>query len=96
MAGAAARQLFLAATGQNRGKTTTSLGLFAALRSRGLKTGFMKPVGQRWIMIDGVPADEDAARTSRKSTELKEKLSRTARQGRECVAHPTENSKRTA
>jgi len=61
MAGAAARQLFLAATGQNRGKTTTSLGLFAALRSRGLKTGFMKPVGQRWIMIDGVPADEDAA-----------------------------------
>ena len=61
MAGAAARQLFLAATGQNRGKTTTSLGLFAALRSRGLNTGFMKPVGQRWIMIDGVPADEDAA-----------------------------------
>ena len=61
MAGAAARQLFLAATGQNRGKTTTSLGLFAALRSRGLNTGFMKPVGQRWIMIDGAPADEDAA-----------------------------------
>jgi hypothetical protein len=55
------RQLFLAATGQNRGKTTASLGLFAALRARGLETAFMKPVGQRWIMLDGAPADEDAA-----------------------------------
>ena len=62
MTGAAgARQLFLAATGQNRGKTTTSLGLFAAFRAQGLDTGFMKPVGQRWITIDDTPADEDAA-----------------------------------
>lgn len=62
MTGAAgARQLFLAATGQNRGKTTTSLGLFAAFRERGLDAGFMKPVGQRWITIDDTPADEDAA-----------------------------------
>lgn len=56
-----ARQLFLAATGQNRGKTTTSLGLFAAFRAQGLDAGFMKPVGQRWITIDDTPADEDAA-----------------------------------
>ena len=56
-----ARQIFLAATGQNRGKTTTSLGLFAAFADRGLNTAFMKPVGQRWIMLDGAPADEDAA-----------------------------------
>lgn len=55
------RQLFLAATGQNRGKTTTSLGLFAAFQAQGLNAGFMKPVGQRWITIDGTPADEDAA-----------------------------------
>mgnify|MGYP003335906498 FL=1 len=62
MTGAAgARQIFLAATGQNRGKTTASLGLFAAFRSRGLDAGFMKPVGQRWITIDDTPADEDAA-----------------------------------
>ena len=62
MTGAAgARQLFLAATGQNRGKTTTSLGLFAAFRAQGLDAGFMKPVGQRWITIDDTPADEDAA-----------------------------------
>ena len=62
MTGAAgARQIFLAATGQNRGKTTTSLGLFAAFRAQGLDAGFMKPVGQRWITIDDTPADEDAA-----------------------------------
>ena len=40
-----ARQIFLAATGQNRGKTTASLGLFSAFTERGLSTAFMKPVG---------------------------------------------------
>ena len=54
------RQLYLAATGMNRGKTTVSLGLLAALFSRGLRTGFIKPVGQRYAMVDGTPADEDA------------------------------------
>lgn len=54
------RQLYLAATGMNRGKTTVSLGLLAALMDRGLVTGFIKPVGQRYAMVDEVPADEDA------------------------------------
>ena len=54
------RQLYLAATGQNRGKTTASLGLVDGFRRRGLRTGFMKPVGQRTVIEDGVPADEDA------------------------------------
>jgi BioD-like phosphotransacetylase family protein len=54
------RQLYLAATGMNRGKTTVSLGLLAALIARGLHTGFIKPVGQRYAIVDGVPADEDA------------------------------------
>lgn len=54
------RQLYLAATGMNRGKTTVSLGLLAALIDRGLDTGFVKPVGQRYAVVDGVPADEDA------------------------------------
>jgi len=54
------RRVFLAATGQNRGKTTTSLGLLAAIRDRGLRLGFMKPVGQRYLVIDGTRADEDA------------------------------------
>jgi BioD-like phosphotransacetylase family protein len=54
------RQLYLAATGMNRGKTTFALGLLAALIGRGLATGFIKPVGQRYALVDGVPADEDA------------------------------------
>lgn len=54
------RQLYLAATGMNRGKTTVSLGLVAALIDRGLSVGFIKPVGQRYAVVDGVPADEDA------------------------------------
>jgi BioD-like phosphotransacetylase family protein len=54
------RQLYLAATGQNRGKTTTALGLVDGFRRRGLHTGFIKPVGQRTVIDDGQPADEDA------------------------------------
>jgi BioD-like phosphotransacetylase family protein len=54
------RHLFLAATGQNRGKTTASLGLIDGFRRRGFHTGFTKPVGQRTVIDDGVPADEDS------------------------------------
>ena len=54
------RQIFLAATGQNRGKTTASLGLIDGFRRRGFHTGFMKPVGQRTVIDDGQPADEDS------------------------------------
>jgi BioD-like phosphotransacetylase family protein len=54
------RQLYLAATGMNRGKTTVALGLLAALHARGLDIGFTKPVGQRYAIVDGHPADEDA------------------------------------
>jgi uncharacterized protein len=55
-----AQKVFLAATGQNRGKTTTSLGLTAAIAARGLRIGFIKPVGQRYLVVDGTRADEDA------------------------------------
>ena len=55
------RHLYLAATGQNRGKTTTSLGLLDLFLGEGLRTAFMKPVGQRTVVDEsGVPADEDA------------------------------------
>ena len=59
-AASSARRVFLASTGQNRGKTTTSLGLIAAIRDEGLRLGFMKPVGQRYLVVDGARADEDA------------------------------------
>jgi BioD-like phosphotransacetylase family protein len=55
-----ARRIFLAATGQNRGKTTASLGLTAAIIGRGSRTGFIKPVGQRYLVVNGTRADEDA------------------------------------
>ena len=52
----AGQRVFVAATGQNRGKTTASLGLFDLFLGRGLDAGFMKPVGQRTIIEDGVSA----------------------------------------
>jgi len=54
------QRIFLAATGQNRGKTTVSLGLAAAVLADGHRLGFLKPVGQRYLVIDGTRADEDA------------------------------------
>ena len=54
------RQIYLAATGQNRGKTTAALGLLEGFLRRGLTTGFLKPVGQRTVIEDGESADEDA------------------------------------
>jgi BioD-like phosphotransacetylase family protein len=54
------RQVYLAGTGRNHGKTTFALGLLAAMLERGLATGFTKPVGQRYALVDDVPADEDA------------------------------------
>jgi BioD-like phosphotransacetylase family protein len=54
------KQLYIAATGQNRGKTTLSVGLIDALVRRGLRVGFIKPVGQRYARIQGKLIDEDA------------------------------------
>ena len=54
------RQVYLAATGRNHGKTTFALGLLAALIDKGMTTAFAKPVGQRYAMVDEIPADEDA------------------------------------
>jgi BioD-like phosphotransacetylase family protein len=54
------KRIFIAATRMNDGKTTTSLALFAALRSFTAKVGFIKPVGQRFIEVEGHPIDEDS------------------------------------
>ena len=53
-------RVFIAATHQNGGKTTTALGLFAALKKRFGRIGFIKPVGQRYENIDGKRVDEDS------------------------------------
>lgn len=52
-------RLFVAATRQNDGKTTTALGLFAALKKRLGRIGYIKPVGQRFVEVDGRHIDED-------------------------------------
>lgn len=53
-------RLFVAATRQNDGKTTTCLGLFAALQQVYERVGYIKPIGQRFIDIEGLMVDEDS------------------------------------
>jgi BioD-like phosphotransacetylase family protein len=52
-------RIFVAATRMDDGKTTTSVGLFAALQSRFPRIGFIKPVGQRFVEVEGAKIDED-------------------------------------
>ena len=52
-------RVFIAATRQNDGKTTASLGLAAALQTVYPRIGYIKPVGQRFIEIEEQKIDED-------------------------------------
>lgn len=52
-------RVFIAATRQNDGKTTTSLGLLSALQQHFPRVGYIKPVGQRFVSIDEQMIDED-------------------------------------
>lgn len=53
-------RLFVAATRQNDGKTTTCLGLFAAFQAHFKSVAYIKPIGQRFIDIEGKKIDEDS------------------------------------
>src|SRR3984957_9182772 len=53
-------RVFIAATRQNDGKTTTSLGLIAALQKYFPRVGYIKPVGQRFVEIEEEKIDEDS------------------------------------
>jgi BioD-like phosphotransacetylase family protein len=53
-------RIFIAATEQNTGKTTISIGLYAALRQNFSRMGFIKPVGQRFVEFEGKKVDEDS------------------------------------
>ncbi len=55
-----AKKIFIAATMQNDGKTTVSLGLIAALKKRFGRIGFIKPIGQRYLVEQGYKVDEDS------------------------------------
>ena len=54
------KRIFIAATRINDGKTTTSLALFSAMRSFTPNVGFIKPVGQRYLDVEGQSIDEDS------------------------------------
>jgi len=54
------KRVFVAATRMNDGKTTTCLGLFAALQSVFPRVGFIKPIGQRFVEVQGHKIDEDS------------------------------------
>ena len=54
------KRIFVAATMQNDGKTTISLGLIRAFKKRFKNVGFIKPVGQRYVFEHGYKVDEDS------------------------------------
>lgn len=54
------RTIYVAATGQHVGKTTSTLGLVANLKEMGYRTGYCKPVGQESVTHEGKVADKDA------------------------------------
>jgi hypothetical protein len=55
-----ARKIFIAATGQNSGKTTTSLSLMHMAMKKYGKVGFIKPIGPKPSEHEGIIADKDA------------------------------------
>jgi dethiobiotin synthetase len=53
------RPIFVAATKQHVGKTTTSLALMSGLQKRFDKVGFIKPVGQQHVTVHSQTLDKD-------------------------------------
>lgn len=53
------KNLFIAATRQNEGKTSLCIGLLQILKNRFSNVGFIKPVGQKYLMKDSYKVDED-------------------------------------
>jgi hypothetical protein len=54
------KRIFVAATRMNDGKTTACLGLFTALQTLYPRIGFIKPIGQRYVEVEGHKVDEDS------------------------------------
>ncbi|NCO50692.1 MAG: dethiobiotin synthase, partial [Deltaproteobacteria bacterium] len=55
------KKIFVAATGQDCGKTTTSLSLIHLARRKYQRVGFIKPFGPKLISYQGRQIDMDAA-----------------------------------
>ncbi len=56
-----AKKLFIAATGQNCGKTTASLSLIHLAQKKYRRVAFIKPLGPKVTTLRGVVMDKDAA-----------------------------------
>ncbi len=54
------KKIFIAATQQNDGKTTVSLGLICNFQEKFKKVAFIKPIGQRYLEEEGLKIDEDS------------------------------------
>ncbi len=55
-----ARKVFIAATGMNSGKTTTSLSLIHMAKKKYERVAFIKPIGPKPTEYQGIVADKDA------------------------------------
>jgi len=53
--------IYVAGTGMHSGKTLVCLGLVAALKNRGIRVAYMKPVGQHAVSFCNAVVDEDVA-----------------------------------
>lgn len=53
------KSIYVAASSQHVGKTTTTLGLVASFLQKGLKVGYCKPVGQKYLDVEKIRVDKD-------------------------------------
>ena len=53
-------RIYVAATSQHVGKTTSTLGIVAAIRNKGLNVGYCKPLGQEFVDLGDLKVDKDA------------------------------------
>jgi dethiobiotin synthetase len=53
------KSVYVAATSQHIGKTTSTLGIVSAMRGLGKNVGYCKPVGQKFLDINNLRVDKD-------------------------------------
>jgi len=53
------KNIYVAASSQHVGKTTTTLGLVASFLSKGVNVGYSKPVGQKFVTLQDLIVDKD-------------------------------------
>lgn len=53
------KSLYVAATNQHVGKTTSTLGLVSAFMKKGYSVGYCKPVGQKFLDVKNLRVDKD-------------------------------------